>query len=51
MKDLTGDWAVSFRVSGCIGILAGVLFMSEPIFRKRQKMVSKQTKQENILHI
>jgi hypothetical protein len=48
---MTGDWTVSFRVSGCIGILAGVLFMSEPILHKRQKIIPMQTNRENILYI
>lgn len=34
IKDLTGDWDASFHVSGAISILAGVLYMSEPILRK-----------------
>jgi hypothetical protein len=45
---MTGDWALSFRVSGGLGILAGVLFISEPIFGKGRTLVPVQTNHEDI---
>lgn len=32
---MTGDWTVSFRVSGAVALLAGLLFFVEPAFRTK----------------
>lgn len=35
IRDVTGDWTVSFRVSGAVAMLAGLLFIVEPAFRHK----------------
>ncbi|XP_065941623.1 monocarboxylate transporter 4 isoform X5 [Magallana gigas] len=35
IRDVTGDWTVSFRVSRGVALLAGLLFFVEPAFRTK----------------
>lgn len=37
IRDVTGDWTISFRVSGGVALLAGLLFFVEPAFRTKCK--------------
>ena len=43
IRDLTGDWCWSFRVSGAVSLLAGVCFVIEPAFRQKKCLKENQT--------
>nr|XP_022322372.1 monocarboxylate transporter 12-like isoform X2 [Crassostrea virginica] len=43
LRDLTGNWCWSFRVSGAVSLLAGVCFVLEPAFRPKKCLKENQT--------